>query len=247
MKKRKYPKSLTHDHSPESIQDRINQIAKPSLSKDFVYGAMDGTVTTFAIVSGVVGANMPDKVVIILGVANLLADGFSMAAGNYLGTKTELKERHLIEEYEREQIRVNPEGETAEIRHILMKKGFTGENLEASIKTIISNEELWVETMLQDEYGLSLSSQSPTKAAVTTFFSFNIFGVFPLLPFLVMSSSLYLYSCILTALTFITIGLLKSRWTTESYLSSALQSLGIGSLAASLAYGVGYFLKFVLE
>jgi VIT1/CCC1 family predicted Fe2+/Mn2+ transporter len=57
--------------------------------ENFVYGAIDGAVTTFAIVTGVVGASLSPSIIIILGFANLLADGFSMAIGNYLAVKTE--------------------------------------------------------------------------------------------------------------------------------------------------------------
>ena len=57
--------------------------------KDIVYGANDGLVTTFAVVAGVVGANLPTTIILIVGFANLLADGFSMAVSDYLGTKSE--------------------------------------------------------------------------------------------------------------------------------------------------------------
>lgn len=62
--------------------------------RDFIYGAVDGAVTTFAVVSGVEGAGLSSRIVIILGLANLIADGFSMAVGNYLGTKADLEQRY---------------------------------------------------------------------------------------------------------------------------------------------------------
>src|SRR5688572_12463591 len=95
------PKSLHHQHTPEDIARRLLAGPRSSHIRDFIYGGIDGTVTTFAVVSGVVGAGLASETVIILGCANLLADGFSMAASNYLGTKTEHDEKKRIEEYER--------------------------------------------------------------------------------------------------------------------------------------------------
>ncbi|MEL7345444.1 MAG: VIT1/CCC1 transporter family protein, partial [Pseudomonadota bacterium] len=79
---------LDHSHEPDAITDRL-RTAKDSGGdlKDTVFGAIDGAVTTFAIVAGVAGAGLPTVVIVALGVANVLADGFSMAAGNYSGTK----------------------------------------------------------------------------------------------------------------------------------------------------------------
>ena len=79
-----------HSHTREGISERLSQARRPNYLRDWIYGGIDGTVTTFAVVSGVAGAQLSSQVVIILGLANLLADGFSMAASNYSGTKTEI-------------------------------------------------------------------------------------------------------------------------------------------------------------
>ncbi len=71
---------------PDEFQSR-NHFSR--YLKDYIYGAIDGAVTTFAVVSGVAGAKLPDRIVIILGIANLVADGFSMAVSNYLGSRAE--------------------------------------------------------------------------------------------------------------------------------------------------------------
>ena len=78
---------MEHGHSIEEIQSRIAQQSSESHLKDFVFGGIDGAVTTFAIVAGVEGAGLSPTVVVILGFANVFADGFSMAVGNYSGTK----------------------------------------------------------------------------------------------------------------------------------------------------------------
>ena len=82
-------------HSPRAIRERLSRPPKQSHLRDFIYGGIDGAVTTFAVVAGVAGVDLAATVVIILGVANLIADGFSMAVGNYVATRAELQERAL--------------------------------------------------------------------------------------------------------------------------------------------------------
>src|SRR3989344_3791694 len=92
---------------------------------DFIYGAIDGSVTTFAVVSCVAGASLSANIVIILGLANLFADGFSMAVGNYLSTRS--SNEFVQNERKREEWEVEhyPEGEVEEVRQIFRKKGFS--------------------------------------------------------------------------------------------------------------------------
>ena len=89
---------LEHDHSPQAIRARLAKGTRPNYLRDWVYGGIDGAVTTFAIVAGVAGAQLSTKIVVILGMANLLADGFSMAASNYSGTKTEVDDLERLRE-----------------------------------------------------------------------------------------------------------------------------------------------------
>jgi VIT1/CCC1 family predicted Fe2+/Mn2+ transporter len=74
---------LEHSHTREEIQERLARDKRGNYLRDWIYGGIDGTVTTFAIVAGVVGADLPGTVVLVLGLANLMADGFAMGAGNY--------------------------------------------------------------------------------------------------------------------------------------------------------------------
>ena len=76
---------LEHEHTPEAIGERLAAGTRQNYLRDFVYGGIDGSVTTFAIVAGTIGASLSIEVVLILGIANLVADGFSMAASNFLG------------------------------------------------------------------------------------------------------------------------------------------------------------------
>jgi hypothetical protein len=80
---------LEHEHTADAISARLAEGARHNYLRDFIYGGIDGAVTTFAVVAGVTGAGLSPGIVVILGAANLVADGFSMAASNYLGTRAE--------------------------------------------------------------------------------------------------------------------------------------------------------------
>lgn len=234
---------LQHGHSKTEIQKRLAKPPHQSYLRDWIYGGIDGAVTTFAVVSGVVGAHLAPIVIIILGIANIIADGFSMAASNYLGTKAEQEEYDRYKEFEQAQIQTNPEGETQEIRQILINKGFSGVALEETTAHICSNDELWISTMLTEEYGLPKIIRSPLKAAVSTFSAFVICGFVPLLPYLLPTPENFLVSCLLTGCVFFIIGSLKSRWTLQSWWYSGAITLGIGAIAALLAYLAGTILR----
>jgi len=235
--------SLETDHTPDAVRERFAKAPKPSYLRDWVYGGIDGSVTTFSIVAGVVGAGLSARIILILGLANLLADGFSMAAGNYSGTKTEIDDYRRIEQIERQHIAQVPEGEREEVRQILRKKGFTGEVLEQATVNITADPDRWVKTMMQEEYGLSSTVRSPTKSAIATFISFVLCGAVPLLPFALGLPNAFSISVIATACVFAAIGTLKSKWSLAPAWRSAIETLLIGATAAFVAYYVGHLLK----
>ena len=234
---------LEHDHSPEAIDRRLSAGPRASYVRDWVYGGIDGAVTTFAIVAGVVGADLSSGVALILGVANLVADGFSMAASNDSGTKAEHDDAERLRRIEERHIAIAPEGEREEIRQIYAAKGFTGEDLERVVAVITSDRKRWVETMLAEEYGLALAGRSPLGAAASTFSAFLLCGSVPLLSFVAGSERAFAWSIGLTAAVFFAIGAAKSRWSPAPWWRSGLETLAIGAGAAGFAYAIGYALS----
>lgn len=240
--------SITHEHSVEAIRERLEQGPAPSYLRDWVYGGIDGAVTTFAIVAGVVGADLSTGVILVLGAANVLADGFSMAASNYTGTKTEREEFERLKAHEERQIVRDPEGEISEVREIFRVKGFGGSDLERIVAVITADKALWVRTMLTEEYGLPMTERSPVRAAAGTFFAFLLCGMVPLVPYilspwLIARGTASFWSIGMTALTFFAIGSAKSRWSLVSWWRSGAETTAIGLLAAAIAFVVGYGLR----
>lgn len=238
---------LDIEHSPEAVRARLAKAKHQSYLGDFVLGAIDGCVTTFAVVSGAVGANLPNGVAVILGFANLAADGFSMAASNYQRAKSDNEWMDKARRSEEQHIDTVPEGEREEVRQIFAAKGFSGEQLEQAVQVITRDRRRWVDTMVTDELGLRLAYPNPLRAALVTFAGFGGAGLVPLLPFFLSaapgSERVFLISIAATALTFVAIGTLKGQVLNRSKPRSALETLAVGSVAAALAYAVGMGLK----
>lgn len=238
---------LEHEHTEAAIRGRLAEATRHSYARDFVLGAIDGTVTTFAVVAGVAGAGLSSGVAIVLGLANLLADGFSMAVGVYLSTKTSHDVLAHARRTEERHIEEVPEGEREEIRQIFAGKGFDGAVLDEVVEVITSDRRRWVDTMLTDELGLPLELPSPIRAGLSTFAAFVLAGAVPLAPFFVSGvaagDGTFLASAGLTGTTFFLVGVAKGYVVRRNLWWSGGETLAVGGAAAALAYAVGLWLQ----
>lgn len=228
---------------------RLQRTRHPQIVSDAVLGAIDGCITTFAIVTGAVGAGFPTHVSVILGSANLLADGLSMAVSNYESIKAHNEFVAAMRREEERHIDEVPDGEREEIRQIFARKGFADAALEHIVATITADRRLWIETMVAEEHGLRGEHPSPIKSGAVTFAAFVLVGMIPLLPLLIapLGMPLQLYASItLAALVFFAIGSLKSMFLGRPALRSGLTTLLTGGSAAALAYFVGDLLRTAL-
>ncbi len=219
---------------------------------EFVYGGMDGSVTTFAVVAGAVGAELGVGVVLILGFANLFADGLSMSIGNYLSVKSEIDEYKRQEKVEYWEVDNLPHKERDEIREIYEAKGFEGELLEKVVDVITADRKRWVDVMMKEELNLQYPAASPLKTALATFSAFVLVGFIPLMSYVVSyfyvmpPARLFLLSSLFTGLAFIFIGFLKSYVTHAPRIRSIIETLLLGTVAALVAYYVGDLLQSII-
>jgi len=236
-----------HEHTREAIRARIGEGPGVSYLRDRVFGGIDGTVTTFAIVAGVTGGDLSSRVVLILGLANVIADGFSMAASDYSSTKTENEEYAHLRATEERHVAEEPAGEKEEVREIFRRKGFEGEDLDRAVGVITAERERWIDTMMAEEHGQPATLRAPFTSAVNTFAAFVVCGLMPLVPFLLgliaPVPAPFLLSLGLAALVFFGIGSVKSLWTPARWWQSGLETFAIGMSAAGIAYAIGHGLK----
>jgi len=221
--------------------------------EDFIYGSIDGAVTTFAVVAGVVGASLSPNIILILGFANMFADGFSMAVANYQSSKAQKEYVEMKRKQEEWEIDNLEDQEKQEIRDIYAQKGFKDEFLEEIVRMITSRRKVWVDTMMKEELGLMEDKKRPLDSAVSTFVGFNLVGIIPLIPFLIFfglgintNSEAFYFSVATTGVAFFIVGTIKGRIVQKSLLRSGLYTLFIGAIAASVAYLVGYALNLLI-
>lgn len=244
MKNKQEP-TLLEQH----LKDVHNKSHLTDNLKEVVYGGIDGIVTTFAVVAGFSGVamlgnddlNIPIMVVLLFGLANLLADGFSMGVGDFLSSRAEKK---LYEkEYEKElaEIKNNPDFEYEESLEILQNQGFSLEDSKNLVDIYQKNPSFWVDFMMRYELDMAHPDDSQFKGAFITFVSFLIFGIIPLIPYIIniQASNLFIISYIFTSLALIVLGWLRAKFTKENIWLSIGEIVGLGTVAAMIAYFVG--------
>lgn len=220
---------------------------------EFIYGGIDGSVTTFAVVAGATGANFSSSVIIILGLANLLADGLSMSIGSYLSSKAEADDYQKNRKKEIWSVENKPEEEREEIRKIYEQKGFKGEVLEEIVKGITSSKDLWVDEMMKSELNMMEASKPPLSKGVATYISFILVGLVPLAIYIsdmALSGTgwpLFLISCLLTLAAFIFIGYQKAHLNHVSIWKGMLETVLLGVVAAVVAYLAGTSLESLIS
>lgn len=217
--------------------------------KSMIYGGLDGIITTFAVVAGVAGASLSAGIVLILGFANLIADGLSMAIGDYLSTKAENEYNKTERARELWEVENYPEGEKKELVEFYVSKGLEDQEATDVVDIISRHKKAWVDIMMVEELGIIESDESPLKNAVVTFGSFLSFGFIPLIVFIIayifpeIGEKTFMIASVLTGAALFILGALKVRITEKNWFISGVEMFFVGSLAAIAAYLIGYILS----
>lgn len=214
--------------------------------QQIVYGGNDGIVTTFAVVAGTVGAELSPSIIIILGLANLLADGCSMAAGAYLSGKSEIDQYDRLLREEREEIRTHPDLEREEIRIAYEQKGFAGKDLDEMVRLLTSKQDVWEEAMMREEHDLTRPHDTrPLLDAFTTFVAFLIFGAIPLLPYMFALNIGPRFGVAIasTTIALAILGVMRSYVTKQRLIRGPIEVLAVGLGSSAVAYGIGMALR----
>jgi VIT1/CCC1 family predicted Fe2+/Mn2+ transporter len=206
-----------------------------------VFGVSDGLVSNLALVMGFVGAASGNEIIVLAGVAGLLAGAFSMAAGEYVSMQSqkELFERQI--EVEREQLRFMPEEEKKELAALYRSKGLSAEEAELVSNRLMQDPEAALDTKIREELGLDPDELgSPWGAAAYSFLAFCVGAFIPLLPFLLTSGlTATIISAVLALVALFTVGALVSLLTGRGLLFSGLRQCAIGGGTAAVTLVVG--------
>jgi VIT1/CCC1 family predicted Fe2+/Mn2+ transporter len=220
---------------------------------DAVLGATDGIVTTFAVVAGAAGASLSPGIVLVMGFANLVADGFSMSVGNYLGGRSQ--QDFWVKERAREMWEIEnlPQAEQEEIKQIYSHKGFTGEILTRIVAHLTADKQRWADEMMRAELGVQEEKVAPLRSGAVTFVAFVLAGLIPLmshiLAFWVPSFQPIAFplSIGLTAAALFFTGAARCMITSQSWWRGGVEILTTGGIAATFAFAVGYALRGLLD
>lgn len=219
--------------------------------KEIVYGGSDGIVTTFAVVAGFAGAqsgalsNYPVLIVLILGLANLFADAFSMGVGNVLSILADRDVYNTQKDKELHEIKNNREDELAETIFILKKQGFSDEDANKMANLYSKNENYWAEFMMRYELEMpSTENDNPLYKGIATICSFIFFGFIPLVPYVILiNENKFLTSIIFAFFALVLLGVLRWKVTTQTLIRAVGEIVILGGIAAVIAYFVGTLFK----
>jgi vacuolar iron transporter family protein len=210
-----------------------------------IFGMNDGLVSNLSLIFGVAGSGVDRDVVVIAGIAGLLAGAFSMAAGEYISMKVQ---REVFEELihkEAHEIATQPEEELEELIDIYRRKGVDEDSARRIASAVMQDPQMALETHAREELGLDVDQGlgSPWLAAGSSFVTFAIGAFVPLLSFLVTGgATAVVVSAILSGATLFAVGGAITTLTGRGFLRSGLRMLLIGAAAAAITFGVGKIL-----
>lgn len=206
-----------------------------------VFGVNDGLVSNASLIFGVAGASADSAVILLAGVAGLLAGAFSMAAGEYVSVRAQREFYEYQIALEREELEQYPQEEAAELALIYAAKGVSAAEARRMADALIQDPDKALDTLAREELGLNPEELgSPWGAALSSFFAFSIGAAIPLLPYAVLSEILALPGTVLaTAISLFGVGAALSLFTGKHALVGGLRMLAIGGAAGAATWLIG--------
>jgi VIT1/CCC1 family predicted Fe2+/Mn2+ transporter len=217
--------------------------------REAVFGAQDGLVSTLAVVSTVAGASDDRYVVLVAGIATALGGIFSMAAGEYIGSKSqrEIFDTQIIDE--REEVHERPGEAEAEVAYMFEEDGLPHDQAREVARMMAEHPDVLLKTMVEKELGLTVEEGggSPLQGALVMGAAFGLGSIPPIVPHLFAADAAAVVLSVAATLSVLfAIGVIKSRWTHRSWWSSGLEILVIGAIAGVAGYFFGSVLPVLL-
>jgi VIT1/CCC1 family predicted Fe2+/Mn2+ transporter len=214
--------------------------------REVVFGLQDGLVSTLAVVATVAGESFP---VVVAGIASALAGVFSMAAGEYIGSKSQREIFDAQIHDERHEVEERPGEAEAEVAYMLAEEGLGDEDAARVAALMARHPEVLLRTMVARELGIQVDERggSVVRGALFMGTAFGLGALVPILPFLLLPFAISLpTAAVATGLVLFAVGVVKSRWTHRSAISSGLEVLALAAFAGIAGYLFGTVLPSLL-
>lgn len=231
---------MSNDHHSHHSETHFTST---EVVRDIVIGMSDGLTVPFALAAGLSAAVDSSAIIVTAGLAEVAAGAIAMGLGGYLAGKTDIE--HYDSELERESYEIKNlrDHEISEVEEILSEYGLRGNALKTVVKSITSNHERWLKFMMKFE--LNLERPDPKRAlisAATISMAYIVGGLIPLMPYIFIPDIMpaLKISVIATSIALVLFGWIKGRFTGVNQGRSALQTLVIGALASSAAFGLAH-------
>jgi VIT1/CCC1 family predicted Fe2+/Mn2+ transporter len=226
--------------------------------KPIIFGGLDGILTSFAIVAGAAGGNLPASTVLVLGFSNIFADALSMGVGEFLSSKAHSE--WVLSERDREMWEMEnyPEGEIREMVEIYVEKGMGRSDAEDAIQIMSKYKEFFVDIMMAQELELQVPNDDfkmeSFKEGIVMFISFAVFGSLPILGYVIFPAifgtltedQLFFAACTVTAVVLFIMGCVKSIFSTAHWFLCGLETFLLGGACATMAFVIGQFVDGLL-
>ena len=225
----------------EAIRRHHGSTGRSGSLRAAVFGVNDGLVSNFSLVLGMAGADLGSQVVILAGIAGLVSGAFSMAAGEYVSMRVQREVFEGALNTERRELVEEPDAELREVEVILRAQGVPAEDAERIAPRVMEDPELALDLMARQELGLNPDELgSPIGAAASSFASFAVGALIPLLPFVLFAfGTALIASVVLSGLLLFVVGALAARLSGRPAFFGGARMLLIGAAAAAVTYGIG--------
>lgn len=234
------PRFMPSHHPDEAHKSGVG--GKSGALRAGIFGINDGLVSNLALIMGIAGATgAKPSIVVLAGVAGLLAGAFSMGAGEFVSMRVQRDLFENLLNLERWELEHEAEEELAELAAIYEAKGLPPALASEVATTLSKDPEIALQTHAREELGLDPDDLgSPSAAAVSSFFAFTFGAIVPLFPFFFLQgNTAILLSSILSGGTLFLVGSLMTMWTGKHFWLSGLRMLAVGGAAASLTFLIG--------
>ena len=208
--------------------------------REIVFGANDGLVSNAALVAGVAGGASDPGVVVLAGVAGVVAGAVSMALGAYVSTKSEREFREAEQARERWEVEHMRDQELAETRRIFREKGITGPLLDEVVEAVSRDHEQWVQLMMREELGFAENPPRPVFSGALMGVSFAVAAFFPVAPWLLSEGTPALIATfVLSGCALFAVGAWRASLTSGRVLRKGAEMVLLAGVAVAAAFGIG--------